>query len=121
MPFVGEHKSRPLSAEWNARSGTRYLPIWPRLDARRKMSTSSCARICMPTTSAEHAGLKSGRWLPTFPNARYVMSRRAIDQRARDAARNPRPISGSFQDSVLPASRPALRRWRKLATSSPRV
>ena len=55
---------------------------------------------------ADHVGwntrLESGRWLPTFPNARYVMSQREIDQRARDAAQSPQANHGSYQDSVLP-------------------
>jgi len=99
---VGEHKSRPLRPEWNARSGTRYLA---------NLATAGCAPedidIVMCThLHADHVGwntrLESGRWLPTFPNARYVMSQREIDQRARDAAQSPQANHGSYQDSVLP-------------------
>ncbi len=55
---------------------------------------------------ADHLGwntrLQSGRWVPTFPNARYVMTQREIDQRAQDAAQSPQANHGSYQDSVLP-------------------
>ena len=55
---------------------------------------------------ADHVGwntrLDSGRWVPTFANARYVMSQTEIDHRAGEAAAKPEANHGSFQDSVLP-------------------
>jgi glyoxylase-like metal-dependent hydrolase (beta-lactamase superfamily II) len=99
---VGEHKARPLRPEWNERSATRYLA---------HLAAAGCAPqdidIVMCThLHADHVGwntrLESGRWVPTFPNARYVMSQREIDQRAQEAANSPAANHGSFQDSVLP-------------------
>jgi glyoxylase-like metal-dependent hydrolase (beta-lactamase superfamily II) len=99
---VGEHKTRPLRPEWNERSATRYLA---------NLAAAGCAPqdidIVMCThLHADHVGwntrLESGRWVPTFPNARYVMSQREIDQRTREAANSPAANHGSFQDSVLP-------------------
>jgi glyoxylase-like metal-dependent hydrolase (beta-lactamase superfamily II) len=99
---VGEHKARPLRPEWNERSATRYLA---------NLAAAECAPqdidIVMCThLHADHVGwntrLESGRWVPTFPNARYVMSQREIDQRAQEAANSPAANHGSFQDSVLP-------------------
>jgi glyoxylase-like metal-dependent hydrolase (beta-lactamase superfamily II) len=99
---VGEHKSRPLRPEWNDRAGTRYLA---------NLAVAGCAPedidIVMCThLHADHVGwntrLESGRWVPTFPNARYVMTQRDIDQRAQDAAKSPQANHGSYQDSVLP-------------------
>jgi glyoxylase-like metal-dependent hydrolase (beta-lactamase superfamily II) len=99
---VGEHKARPLRPEWNERSATRYLA---------NLSAAGCAPrdidIVMCThLHADHVGwntrLESGRWVPTFPNARYVMSQREIDQRAGEAAKSAAANHGSFQDSVLP-------------------
>jgi glyoxylase-like metal-dependent hydrolase (beta-lactamase superfamily II) len=99
---VGEHKARPLRPEWNERSGTRYLA---------NLAAAGCTPqdidIVMCThLHADHVGwntrLESGRWVPTFPNARYVMSQKEIDQRAQEAAKSATANHGSFQDSVLP-------------------
>jgi len=99
---VGEHKARPLRPEWNQRSATGYLA---------NLAAAGCAPqdidIVMCThLHADHVGwntrLESGRWVPTFPNARYVMSQREIDQCAQEAANSPAANHGSFQDSVLP-------------------
>ena len=99
---VGEHKARPLRPEWNQRSATGYLA---------NLAAAGCAPqdidIVMCThLHADHVGwntrLESGRWVPTFPNARYVMSQREIDQRAQEAANSPAANHGSFQDSILP-------------------
>jgi glyoxylase-like metal-dependent hydrolase (beta-lactamase superfamily II) len=99
---VGEHKLRPLRPEWNDRSATRYLA---------NLAAAACAPqdidIVMCThLHADHVGwntrLESGRWVPTFPNARYIMSQKEIDQRAEEAAKSATANHGSFQDSVLP-------------------
>jgi glyoxylase-like metal-dependent hydrolase (beta-lactamase superfamily II) len=99
---VGEHKSRPLRPDWNNRASTAYLA---------NLAAAGCAPedidIVMCThLHADHVGwntrLQSGRWVPTFPNARYVMTQREIDQRAEDAAKSPQANHGSYQDSVLP-------------------
>ena len=99
---VGEHKARPLRPEWNQRSATGYLA---------NLAAAGCAPqdidIVMCThLHADHVGwntrLESGRWVPTFPNARYVMSQREIDQRTQEAADSPAANHGSFQDSILP-------------------
>jgi glyoxylase-like metal-dependent hydrolase (beta-lactamase superfamily II) len=55
---------------------------------------------------ADHVGwntrLDSGRWVPTFANARYLMSQAEIDHRASEAEAKAQANHGSFQDSVLP-------------------
>ena len=54
----------------------------------------------------DHVGwntrLENGRWLPTFPNARYVMSRRELEFATQEAKTKPHLADGSFEDSVLP-------------------
>jgi glyoxylase-like metal-dependent hydrolase (beta-lactamase superfamily II) len=99
---VGEHKQRPLRPDWNLRTDTRYLA---------NLAAAGCVPeqvdIVMCThLHADHVGwntrLESGRWVPTFPNARYVMSRREADQRAAEAAKSPQANHGSYQDSVVP-------------------
>jgi glyoxylase-like metal-dependent hydrolase (beta-lactamase superfamily II) len=99
---VGEHKPRPLRPDWNQRAGTRYLANlvsagW----APEQIDIVMCTHL-----HADHVGwntqLHSGRWVPTFPRARYVMSQREIDHRAQEAAQSAAANHGSFQDSVLP-------------------
>jgi glyoxylase-like metal-dependent hydrolase (beta-lactamase superfamily II) len=99
---VGEHKSRPLRPQWNQRAATRYLTDLAAAGwAPEQIDIVMCTHL-----HADHVGwntqLQSGRWVPTFPRAHYVMSQREIDQRAQDAAQSPAANHGSFQDSVLP-------------------
>ncbi len=55
---------------------------------------------------ADHVGwntrLESGRWVPTFPKARYLISPIELKHRANEAAARPEANHGSYQDSVLP-------------------
>jgi glyoxylase-like metal-dependent hydrolase (beta-lactamase superfamily II) len=110
---VGEHKARPLRPEWNNRSATRYLA---------HLAAAGCTPhdvdiVLCTHLHADHVGwntrLQSGRWVPTFPNARYVMSQREIDQRAHEAAKSPAANHGSYQDSVLPILNAGLAQVRK--------
>jgi glyoxylase-like metal-dependent hydrolase (beta-lactamase superfamily II) len=99
---VGEHKSRPARPEWHQRKATDYLP---------RLAACGCTPedvdIVMCThLHADHVGwntrLDSGQWVPTFANARYLMSQTEIDYRAGEAAARPEADHGSFKDSVLP-------------------
>lgn len=55
---------------------------------------------------SDHVGwntrLESGRWVPTFPNARYVFARREFEHRERLYRSDPQDGYGMFADSVLP-------------------
>lgn len=58
----------------------------------------------------DHVGwntrLLNGEWVPTFPNARYVMSKREYDYWNELYATNPQnPHRGAFEDSVQPIMR----------------
>lgn len=99
---VGEHKPRPLRPEWNQRAGTRYLANLAAAGwAPEQIDLVMCTHL-----HADHVGwntrLQSGRWVPTFSRARYVMSQREIDQRVHDAVQSATANHGSFLDSVLP-------------------
>jgi glyoxylase-like metal-dependent hydrolase (beta-lactamase superfamily II) len=99
---VGEHKSRPARPEWNERADTRYLANLAAAGYQpEQIDFVMCTHL-----HADHVGwntrLESGRWVPTFPRARYLMSRREIDQRSREAAKSSAANHGSFQDSVAP-------------------
>lgn len=99
---VGEHKARPLRPEWNLRASTRYLT---------NLAACGCApedidMVMCTHLHADHVGwntrLQSGRWVPTFPKARYLMSQREVDHRAQEAAQSAAANHGSYQDSVVP-------------------
>lgn len=55
---------------------------------------------------ADHVGwntrLRDGRWVPTFPNAKYVFGRVEYEHRRSNFERNPDNKMGGFADSVLP-------------------
>jgi glyoxylase-like metal-dependent hydrolase (beta-lactamase superfamily II) len=55
---------------------------------------------------SDHVGwntrLQDGRWVPTFPNARYLFARREFEHRERLHAADPAAGLGMFADSVLP-------------------
>jgi glyoxylase-like metal-dependent hydrolase (beta-lactamase superfamily II) len=99
---VGEHKSRPLRPDWNQRVATSYIA---------NLALAGCKPddidIVMCThLHADHVGwntrLESGRWVPTFAKARYLMSQVEVDHRAKEFAQDPAVNHGSYQDSVLP-------------------
>lgn len=99
---VGEHKQRPARPDWHNRAATRYLA-----NLKACGCTPDDVDIVMCThLHADHVGwntrLENGQWVPTFPNARYLMSLREVEQRASEAAARPEANHGSYQDSVLP-------------------
>ncbi len=58
----------------------------------------------------DHVGwntrLDNGRWVPTFPNARYIMARREFDHwQAFQKSGEDSPHARAFEDSVLPVVR----------------
>ena len=54
----------------------------------------------------DHVGgntvFENGRWVPAFPNARYLMPRTEFDYWNAEYAKDPGVQAGSFADSVLP-------------------
>lgn len=98
---VGNGKERPLRPMWHRQEA----PYLERLAAAgvhpEQVDFVFCTHL-----HADHVGwntrLKDGRWVPTFPNARYIFGRREYEhwesEQRRDAASN----HGSFADSVLP-------------------
>ncbi|WP_206026897.1 MBL fold metallo-hydrolase [Jiella endophytica] len=100
---VGEDKPRPRRADWHQRKGTGYLD---RLGAAGLTPADVDIVLCTHL-HADHVGWNTkredGRWVPTFPNARYVIGRRELDHW--EAAEREAPGShnhGAFADSVLP-------------------
>jgi glyoxylase-like metal-dependent hydrolase (beta-lactamase superfamily II) len=102
---VGNHKDRPGRPQWH-QLDTSFLSRMRQLGAHpEEIDYVMCTHL-----HADHVGwntmLRNGRWVPTFPKARYVFSRREQDFWARElaAAKTGRTNyhAMSYEDSVLP-------------------
>ncbi len=62
--------------------------------------------VCCTHLHADHCGwntqLVDGRWVPTFPNAKYIFSRKELEYWTLQAPGTMGPHEGVYQDSVLP-------------------
>ncbi len=100
---VGQHKPRPRRADWHQRAATGYLENLARAGLRPEdIDIVLCTHL-----HADHVGwntqLIDGRWVPTFPNARYLMGRAEFAQwRAEEEQAPGQHNHGSFVDSVMP-------------------
>lgn len=103
---TGNDKERPQRPHWHRQKH-------PFLDRLRAIGVEPEAIDFVFCTHlhADHVGwntkLESGRWVPTFPNARYVFAKREYEHweqehRAAVAAGGEPLAHGSFADSVLP-------------------
>jgi glyoxylase-like metal-dependent hydrolase (beta-lactamase superfamily II) len=100
---VGNHKPRPARPQWHQLE-TPYL----RRLAAAGVKPEQIDMVMCTHLHVDHVGwntkLDNGRWVPTFPNARYVFSKTDYDHfhtLDRDPAKGP-ANHGSFRDSVLP-------------------
>jgi glyoxylase-like metal-dependent hydrolase (beta-lactamase superfamily II) len=102
---MGNDKERPLRAQAHRRSfdflgGLAALGV-----ALEQVDVVLCTHLHW-----DHVGwntrLQDGRWIPTFPNARYVMARREYEYRSACHARGEQTMHDlAFADSVLPLIR----------------
>ena len=99
----GNHKQRPSMPAWS----NLELPYLQNL-ARAGVAPEDVDIVLCTHLHADHVGwntrLLDGRWVPTFPNARYLMSRPEYEHWNRLHRAGPeQPVNrGSFADSVLP-------------------
>ena len=100
---VGEAKPRPRRADWHDRTDTGYLDRLARAGLRPEdVDIVMCTHL-----HADHVGwntrLMDGRWVPTFPKARYVVGQDELAHwQAEEAAHPGAHNHGAFADSVLP-------------------
>ncbi len=99
---IGNDKSRPKRADWHHRQGD-FLERLRRVGvAPEDVDVVMCTHL-----HADHVGwntrLVNGRWVPTFPNARYLMAETEY-QHLREQLRQHGPdvFHGCYADSVLP-------------------
>ena len=98
---VGAHKERPNWPDWHRRDGASWLAAL----SSEGLGPEDVDIVMCTHLHADHVGwntqLIDGRWVPTFPNARYICARTEYDfweQVAADGGDK----HGSFADSVLP-------------------
>ncbi|MCY1259858.1 Metallo-beta-lactamase superfamily protein [compost metagenome] len=100
----GNHKDRPRAAWQHMLKSREYLANLAAAGLRPEdIDLVLCTHL-----HTDHVGwntqLVSGKWVPTFPNARYLFSRQEFDHfMALHTSQPALPVSqGSFADSVLP-------------------
>jgi glyoxylase-like metal-dependent hydrolase (beta-lactamase superfamily II) len=98
---AGNDKERPLRPSWHRQN----LPWLERLAAAGARPEEVDFVFCTHM-HADHVGwntrLRDGRWVPTFPNARYIFARREYEYWEGLVRRGEVVNHGSFNDSVLP-------------------
>lgn len=92
---VGNDKTVPARADWHQRSGTRFMASL----TAAGLDVGDVDFVMCTHLHTDHIGwntrLQDGRWVPTFPNARYLMPRAdEEDHRERN--------SDMYVESVLP-------------------
>jgi glyoxylase-like metal-dependent hydrolase (beta-lactamase superfamily II) len=96
---IGNHKERPSRPTWHQKTDQTYMNNLAALGLRPEdIDFVMCTHL-----HHDHVGwntkLVDGRWVPTFPNAKYIMSGKELEvfRNHHDPAASP-----SLNDSVLP-------------------
>jgi glyoxylase-like metal-dependent hydrolase (beta-lactamase superfamily II) len=96
---IGNHKQRPGRPKWHMKTDDTYM----RGLAAAGVSVADIDYVMCTHLHVDHVGwntrLENGRWVPTFPKARYVFGRSEYDYWHEQNAKTPVP---PFGDSVLP-------------------
>jgi glyoxylase-like metal-dependent hydrolase (beta-lactamase superfamily II) len=96
---IGNDKPRPNRPKWNMKSDDTYM----RGLAAAGMSVGDIDYVMCTHLHVDHVGwntrLENGRWVPTFPKARYVFGKTEFDYWVETHAKTPVPAIG---DSVMP-------------------
>ncbi len=99
---IGNDKERPARPQWH-RMKTSYIEDLARLG----VGVGDIDFVMCTHLHWDHVGwntrLDNGRWVPTFPKARYIMARREYDhwKNVHDSGADT-PHATAFGDSVLP-------------------
>ena len=96
---IGNYKPRPNRPKWNNKADDVYMTGLAAAGLRvEDIDIVMCTHL-----HADHVGwntrLENGRWIPTFPNARYVFTAMEYDHWT--AVNAAAPVA-AFNDSVLP-------------------
>ena len=96
---IGNDKPRPLRPKWNMKTDDAYM----RALAVSGFSVGDIDFVMCTHLHVDHVGwntrLENGRWVPTFPKARYVFGKTEFDHWSKE---NAKAEVAPFVDSVLP-------------------
>jgi len=96
---IGNDKPRPLRPKWNMKTDGTYM----RALAEAGFSVGDIDFVMCTHLHVDHVGwntrLQDGRWIPTFPNARYIFGKAEFDYWKEQNVKAEVP---PFVDSVLP-------------------
>jgi glyoxylase-like metal-dependent hydrolase (beta-lactamase superfamily II) len=96
---IGNDKPRPLRPKWNMKTDDAYM----RALAASGFSVGDIDFVMCTHLHVDHVGwntrLENGRWVPTFPKARYVFGKTEFDHWSKE---NAKAEVAPFADSVLP-------------------
>ena len=96
---IGNDKPRPARPKWHMKTDGTYM----RALATAGFSVDDIDYVMCTHLHVDHVGwntrLENGRWVPTFPNARYVFAKGEFDYWTEQNAKAEVP---PFVDSVLP-------------------
>ncbi len=97
---IGNHKERPNRPLWHLKNDANYLSAL----AAHGIAPEDIDFVFCTHLHTDHVGwntrLEDGRWVPTFPNARYVFSKKELEA-WRDVG-HPGFSRKIVEDSVLP-------------------
>lgn len=96
---VGNHKARPTRAFWHMQKLDTFLPRLAAAGVRpEQVDYVMCTHLHW-----DHVGwntqLRDGRWVPTFPNAKYIFARREWESFEALHRKTPQ---AQMEDSLLP-------------------
>ena len=98
---VGNHKSRPALPFWHMMQSDRYEKAL----AAAGFSVGDIDYVMCTHLHVDHVGwntrLENGRWVPTFPNAKYLFADRELEFWTQREKADPRRVPW-VTDSVLP-------------------
>ena len=96
---IGNDKPRPTRAKWHMKTDDTYL----RALSAAGLGVGDIDVVMCTHLHVDHVGwntrLENGRWVPTFPNARYIFGKTEFDYWTAQRAKAEVP---PFADSVLP-------------------
>jgi glyoxylase-like metal-dependent hydrolase (beta-lactamase superfamily II) len=99
---VGNDKPRPARPQWHMMNGPYLADLAAAGVQPEEVDFVLCTHL-----HVDHAGwntrLVDGRWVPTFPNAKYIFARTEYELwEGRHESGNDGPVPSVFEDSVLP-------------------
>jgi glyoxylase-like metal-dependent hydrolase (beta-lactamase superfamily II) len=96
---IGNDKPRPVRPKWNMKTDDTYM----RALGAANLSVEDIDFVMCTHLHVDHVGwntkMEGGRWVPTFPNARYIFGQTEFDYWTEQHAKAAVP---AFGDSVLP-------------------